>query len=475
MEKLISYIEKLKEWFRNTNHKQLLLLSGAVSSSIVLVVVLTLTVPKMLHPNSDVLATVPVETESETAEIEAATTEITAETTTEISTTISAEKSKKIYKVNKKVKADVASGDAKKDQDGGDAKEKQEEVPQETPPVVLPPISVTPDTQKPIEEDSKITNLSYLVTGDAVGWQKAGNNLFFFNDNHEALKGHQLINGVRYFFNDHAAKASKVGIDVSTHNGNINWQKVKASGIDYAIIRVGFRGYGTDTSKGEGVALIDRNFDQNMNGAIAAGIDVGIYFYSQAITIEEAIEEASIAIKYSNKYKLTYPIYFDTEFTPTNREGRADKLTAEERTNIAIAFCETVKNSGYKSGIYASKSFFDDQLQFSRISSYNIWVAHYTSKITDFKHPYKMWQYTSQGRVDGIVGKNLDNPNVDLNISTFDYAKNSTMDNLGQDVIFVKNQEDLKPFVDAENAIKTYETEKTFGAYTNALSLVNSI
>ncbi|MEG0546495.1 MAG: glycoside hydrolase family 25 protein [Oscillospiraceae bacterium] len=460
MEKIISYIEKLKEWFRNTNHKQLLLLSGAVSSSIVLVVVLTLTVPKMLHPSSEALAEIPVETvETETiTEIPSVETEPITEIT---ETTLSKEESKKKYKPIKNIVADKATGDKKKDEDGDGNKGADTSAPPAPPPIVS-----TPDIDAPVEENSKISKLSYVATNNLVGWQKAGSNLFYFDDAHELTKGNKSINGVRYLFNDYGAKASKVGIDVSNHNGNMNWNKVKASGIDYAIIRVGFRGYGSS-----GTLKLDNNFDKNISGAIAAGIDVGVYFYSQATNIQEAIEEASIAINYGGKYKLSYPIYFDTEYATSDFSGRADKLSKSLRTDIAIAFCETVKNAGYKAGIYASKTFFDDELQFSRISSYHIWVAQYTApdKPTNFKHPYKMWQYTDKGRVDGIP------ENVDLNISTFDYAKNSTMGDLGQDVIFVKNQEDLKPFVDAENAIKTYETEKTFSAYTNALSLVNSI
>lgn len=467
MERIKLYWISVKKWYRGTNHTSLFITCGSITASLILVVLMTVLLPNWLRNDKAKpvveAALSPVETELQTVAPE--TSAITEQATE--ATTISPDESKKVYKVDKNVRPNTGSGDRSNDQDNdGLNKGDKGEAPAPTPPLVAPPDSTPP------EEDSKITNLSYVATSTLTGWQKIGGNHFYFNDNHELLNSHQSINGVRYFFNDYGAKASKIGIDVSNHNGTIDWKKVKASGVDYAIIRVGFRGYGTDTAKGEGVALLDKNFEKNIQGAIAAGVQVGVYFYSQAITIQEAIEEASIAVNYAGKYKLTYPIYFDTEYATSDRIGRADKLSKSARTDITIAFCETVRNAGFKAGVYASKSFFDDELVFSRISSYNIWVAHYTKDVTNFKHPYKMWQYTDKGRVDGIPGNN---GNVDLNISLYDYAANSSMKNLGQDVIFANTSEELKPFLDAEKAIEAYQTEKSFNAYLNATAMITTV
>ena len=148
-------------------------------------------------------------------------------------------------------------------------------------------------------------------------------------------------------------------------------------------------------------------FSKNVLGAIANKIDVGIYFYTQAITIDEAKEEARFVLNLIKKYgiKLTYPIAIDTELSNANPQysGRADNLSKQERTKIVKAFCDTIKNAGYIPMIYANKYWLNDNLDMSKLSSYDIWLAHYTEK-TDYKGNYTMWQYTSTGKVDGISG-----------------------------------------------------------------------
>ncbi|MBQ7283608.1 MAG: hypothetical protein IJW74_01970 [Oscillospiraceae bacterium] len=214
------------------------------------------------------------------------------------------------------------------------------------------------------------------------------------------LKGTQAAigNGTFNFDKDgNIIKNIASGIDVSKWQGNIDWKAVKASGVDYAIIRVGYRGYGS------GALVEDPYFRQNIAGARAAGLKVGVYFFSQAITTAEAVEEASMAINAVKDYKLHYPIYFDTEAATSNGSGRADPLSSAQRTDIAKAFCQTVQNSGYRAGVYASKAWFLSRINYSALSSYDIWLAHYTSA-TDFAHRYDMWQYTGSGRVNGVSG-----------------------------------------------------------------------
>ena len=201
------------------------------------------------------------------------------------------------------------------------------------------------------------------------------------------------------------------GIDVSKHNGNIDWAKVKESGVNFAIVRVGNRGYGA-----EGNLVTDPKFVDNMKGAISNGIDVGVYFYSQAITESEAIEEADMTLKLIKENgfegKIKYPIIIDTE----KSGGRADSLSKESRTAVVKAFCERVKKAGYEPMIYANKDWLINNLNMNQLESYDVWVAHYNNTTdpiknpTDYKGKYQIWQYTSTEKINGISG------DVDLNI-----------------------------------------------------------
>lgn len=255
-------------------------------------------------------------------------------------------------------------------------------------------------TANGITDESTPEQISYFN-----GW-KDNNKEYYYDANGNLIKGQANIGGVTYTFDNNGKRISESkiakGIDVSKWQGSVDWKKVKASGIDYAIIRVGYRGYGS------GALVEDPYFRQNIEGAINAGLKVGVYFFSQAITTAEAVEEASMAINAVKGYKLHYPIYFDTELATTNSTGRADNLGSGQRTDIANAFCQTVQNSGYKAGVYASKSWFQYRINYSTLSKYDIWLAHYTTA-TDFANRYDMWQYTGSGSCPGVSGE------VDLN------------------------------------------------------------
>lgn len=194
------------------------------------------------------------------------------------------------------------------------------------------------------------------------------------------------------------------GIDVSVYQGTIDWTKVSESGIDFAMIRAGYRGYGD-----KGSLVEDTMFAKNALGAKINKIDIGVYFYSQAINIEEAKEEAKFVVSLIKKYGIDvkYPIAIDTELSPMGT-GRADNISKEKRTEVVKAFCETIKQLGYKPMIYANKYWLYDNLNVQQISQYDIWLAHYIES-TDYKYRYMMWQYTNTGKVDGITG------NVDKN------------------------------------------------------------
>lgn len=195
---------------------------------------------------------------------------------------------------------------------------------------------------------------------------------------------------------------AKFGIDVSKWNKEIDWDKVKEAGVQYAIIRVGYRGSQT------GLLVEDPYFEQNIRGAIASDIPVGVYFFTQAITEVEAVEEASMVMKLCERYKLSYPVFIDTEGAGGN--GRADNLDAETRTLICDAFCTTIKNAGYDAGVYASRNWLNESLISDKLEKHIVWLAEYRETPL-YQGYYQMWQYSSNGEVDGIEGR------VDMNLS----------------------------------------------------------
>lgn len=196
--------------------------------------------------------------------------------------------------------------------------------------------------------------------------------------------------------------SAKVGIDVSKWNGDIDWDKVKNAGVEFSIVRAGYRGSVT------GSLVQDPYFDANMKGAAAAGVPTGVYFFTQAVNEVEAVEEASMVLKLIREYKLDYPIFIDTE--GAGGDGRADGLDTETRTLVCEAFCRTIENAGYRAGVYGSRNWYNNRLETNRLENYCIWLAEYRS-VPIYQGYYQMWQYTSKGKVDGITG------NVDMNIS----------------------------------------------------------
>lgn len=194
---------------------------------------------------------------------------------------------------------------------------------------------------------------------------------------------------------------SRRGVDVSKWNGDIDWDKAKNAGVEFAIVRAGYRGSVT------GSLIQDICFDANMKGTAAAGIPVGVYFFTQATSEVEAVEEASAVLRWIRDYEITYPIFIDTEGAGGN--GRADGLDAETRTLVCEAFCRTIENAGYQAGVYASRHWYNDNLHTHQLENYYIWLAEYRS-VPLYQGYYRMWQYSSKGQIDGIEG------NVDMNI-----------------------------------------------------------
>ena len=236
-----------------------------------------------------------------------------------------------------------------------------------------------------------------------TGWQTIGGKTYFYDKNGNVVTGEQVIQGAKYTFGSDGALQSgsgTMGIDVSKWNGNIDWNAVKNSGINYVIIRCGYRG------SSEGALIEDPKFRANINGAQNAGIKVGVYFFTQAVNEVEAVEEASMVINLIKGYNISYPVYLDVEAS----HGRGDGISPAQRTANIKAFCGTIQNAGYRAGVYANKTWFTSYINTSQITNYRIWLAQYASAVTYTGSRYDMWQYSSKGRVTGISGY------VDMNI-----------------------------------------------------------
>lgn len=239
-----------------------------------------------------------------------------------------------------------------------------------------------------------------------MGWQEIDGLTYYYNGYGNPVTGLKSIDGKLYYFNQHGVKAKSLGIDVSFYNEGINWPAVKAQGVDFAIIRVGGRGWET------GLLYDDACFQQNLIGARSAGLKVGVYFYSTAIDAVEAVQEASLVLERLNGVTLDYPIFIDVEQSGDYPYGRADQLSKSTRSEIVNAFCSTVINSGYRAGVYSGQNFYQNHIDHPSLTQYYIWLASYTSsnRLPSFSGHYDMWQFTDSGVVNGIKGK------VDMNV-----------------------------------------------------------
>ena len=259
----------------------------------------------------------------------------------------------------------------------------------------------------PEEAVPEIIVLPEEETGEEkTGWQVVDGREFFLYEDGSCAVGLKQIDGRLYYFDQYGVKADSVGIDVSFYNNAIDWEVVKAQGVDFAIIRVGGRGWSS------GKLYDDCRTREYLRGARDAGIKIGVYFFSTAVNPYEAVEEASVALKAVAGIPLDYPIFLDMEFSGEFPDGRADRLTPSQRAEIAVAFCETVRNSGYRPGVYAGQNFLKAFLDYYMISRYTVWLASYTSdnRLPNFDRRYDIWQFTDRGRVDGVDGE------VDLNV-----------------------------------------------------------
>lgn len=214
-------------------------------------------------------------------------------------------------------------------------------------------------------------------------------------------------NLMKYYEN--GKKTSYVGVDISKFQDYVDFVKLKKAGIEFVMLRAGARGYGT------GQLILDEYFSDNLKRSTDAGLDVGVYFYSQAITEEEAREEAQMVIDNLGDYQITYPVAFDMELVE-NDTARTDTLTREQRTAITRAFLDTITAAGYKAMIYGNKEWLIKEIDMSKLTDVDVWLSQ-KADIPDFPYKFSMWQYDFEGSVDGIAGY------VNLNISFVNFAE----------------------------------------------------
>ena len=235
----------------------------------------------------------------------------------------------------------------------------------------------------------------YVVLGgyDGLGLRRAMERCDYNMENLSEKNGRLFYEDERY--------ESLCGIDVSYYQKEINWEKVADAGFDFAMIRLGYR------AADSGRLHTDSRFRENLKEAKRAGLSVGVYFFSQAVTTEEAVEEAKYVIRRIRGSGIKYPVVFDME--PVSGSDRIEHLASIEKTEIADAFCQVIEKNGYTAMIYGNPSWLTGHLQMEYLTDYPLWIAHYTDA-TDYPYEFKMWQYTDRGRVKGIKGK------VDLDI-----------------------------------------------------------
>lgn len=213
----------------------------------------------------------------------------------------------------------------------------------------------------------------------------------------------QVLENGRFQYLENGQVVSHMGIDVSKYQGKIDWEKVAADGVEFVFLRLGLRGYES------GKLVEDETFQTNIQGALAHGIKVGVYFFSQAVTEAEAVEEANFVLERIAPYQIDCPVVFDVEKVGSST-ARMNQLTPQERTNVTIAFSDTIEAAGYKSMFYHNMETALLLLELERLENYDKWFAYYGEDLY-YPYAYGVWQYSEKGSINGISGE------VDMNIA----------------------------------------------------------
>lgn len=230
-----------------------------------------------------------------------------------------------------------------------------------------------------------------LQFNTSKNWKFHNNKISYVDSDGKNRVGWTTIDGRPYYFNPDGTLADNVKvIDVSTHQGDVDWKTVAGEGIKMAMIR---SGYGWENYPSQ----VDNNLYKNLKGAKAAGLKVGIYHYSYATNEEEARKEAEYCLRAIKDQEVDLPIAYDVE------EDEHSKLTKSQLTDLTCAFCDKIREAGYLPMVYTKLELLKSKLDYNRLKSYDLWIAQYATSC-DFDKPYLMWQYTKTGLISGVEG-----------------------------------------------------------------------
>ena len=219
-----------------------------------------------------------------------------------------------------------------------------------------------------------------------------------------------IDDGFMAYHDDEGNKISHLGIDLSYHQENVNWDELKESGIEFVMLRCGYRGYS------EGGLVKDEKFDEYARACNERDIPLGVYFFTQAVSVEEAEREADFTLDLIRGYKISYPVAIDTEYVSDSQaRTNVEEIDEDLRSRMCIAFCERIREAGYYPMIYASENWIRRELDYGALQEYDFWAPQYLDE-NDFMYDFTIWQYTERGFIKGV------DEQVDLDISMVDYA-----------------------------------------------------
>lgn len=289
--------------------------------------------------------------------------------------------------------------------------------------------TIVPDVQVVEVEKEIIVNVpEYTILDPSVEYErKIGEERYLLNDSNYGPIWMPILDNIarneynpEFFVKDEAtgymtytgAEETMAGIDVSVYQGEIDWKAVKDAGFEFVMIRCGNRGYVT------GLMVEDANFKRNVEGALKAGLKVGVYYFSQALSMDEALDEANFVVDILEGYDITFPVAFDWEVVidPDGDTARTAYIEPDQLTNNFLVFAQRLELEGYTPVIYSNKKTTVWKYDLARIKDYDIWYADYNDT-PGLPYKFEMWQYSSKGEVPGINGA------VDLNICFKDYSK----------------------------------------------------
>ncbi len=262
-------------------------------------------------------------------------------------------------------------------------------------------------TEESDEEDIWSDGYHTLVTNRFGEEEWVAINSSLNTNNYELTNLIRYGNMMKYFVNE--KQASYVGVTISEDSRDVDFEALKEEGVDYCMIRVGARGYSS------GKLETDEKFKEHIEGATEAGLDVGVYFYSQAITTAEAQAEAALVLQNLQGYDIEYPVAFDMEYV-LNDDSRIEALSKNDKTKIAQTFLKDIKTAGYQPILYGNKAWLLQEINLVKLQEYDVWLGE-PGELPDYPYEFTMWQYSDSAQLEGIKGY------TNMSISFIDYSK----------------------------------------------------